>query len=854
MLEIPQNGQNDLIEMQSDLLVGKIRHYLITTMGRTSEDAALEEFYRAFCHALSEEMMVNWLSCHRTLEKTQCRVAYYLSLEYLPGRLLASSLVNLGSEALIKRVFYKMNRNFQEIASHEPDPALGNGGLGRLASCMLDSLASKQYPALGYGLRYQYGIFEQQLWDGEQIEKPELWLMDQNPWEARRDLKKTTVLYGGHLVGEELRNPEEVSATPYDLPIIGYPGKESFSVVTLRLWSTHDSPRNFQLQRYNAGRLDQAAENTTITDVLYPSDNNVTGRRIRLKQEFLLVSASTQDILRRFRLGNNDISRFPDKVAIQINDTHAALIVTELMDRLLKEYKLDWRTAWEITSQTVNYTNHTVLKEALEEWDEPLMRHLVPRHYQILEQINQQLCDTVRYYSPNNEARVQRMSILEGGIVRMAHLAVYGSKKVNGVAKIHSEILKKEIFKDFSEIWPNKFTNVTNGVTQRRWILEANPLLANWITERVGKGWITNFSEVSKLRDFASDLESQRSLLAIKQTNKENLADWISKHHRLRDEEGRKRVLPLLVDPYSLFDMQVKRIHEYKRQILNVLHLIMVYQEILANPKDHGRLPRTVIFAGKAAASYAMAKDIIHGIHCIARTIRSHPVANRFLNILFLENYNVSLAELIIPCADLSEQLSLAGQEASGTGNMKLSMNGALTIGTRDGANIEMEESVGGKWWPFVFGLSVTEVNELFRRGTYTPWELCSKDPAIEQAVEALRGKVFSMNQKEHELLCRLYDSLMVGHYDKPGDRYLVLKDLRSYWETQKKVEELYRNPSSWAEYAIHNIAGMGPFSSDNTVQNYAEKIWHISPCPPDPAILAEVHRQYSEHDRCRIL
>lgn len=848
------------IEFQVDNLVAKIKHYLITTMGKVSDEANDEEFYRAFSYALREEVMINWLATVQTNIEKDVRMLYYLSMEYLPGRVLSNNITNMGGLELVVRVMQKMNRKFFEILGHEFDPGLGNGGLGRLASCLLDSLATLHYPAQAYGLRYQYGIFEQQIWNGEQIEAPDCWLLSENPWEFRRDLRKVSVKFGGrsssskNIHGDEifyLSDFEEVYAVPYDIPIVGYDKSQNFSVISLRLWTTKESPRNFQLQKYNAGRLDQAAENTALTDVLYPSDYHETGKRTRLKQEYLLVSASLQDIIKYYLKNHDNFRSFADKVRIQINDTHPSLVIPELIHILTKRYDLPWKTAVNITQECTGYTNHTILAEALEHWDQGLMQYLLPRQYKIIERLNLDFCNTVRAHFPNDEDRIRRMSIIEGGQVRMANLAIVGSHKVNGVAALHSQILKTRVFKDFFELYSDRFVNVTNGVTQRRWLLHCNPELSSFITRRIGDGWITDFSQIRKIADFAEDGEAQYEFLDVKRRNKERLVEFLDLESKHRSHPADAICFSPLIETDSIFDMQIKRFHEYKRQLMNILHVIMVYNEIKENP-NHGRIKRTVFFAGKAAAGYEAAKNIIRLIYCVARRVNKDPAVGPLLKVSFIENYNVSKAGILIPAAELSEQISTAGMEASGTGNMKLSMNGALTIGTRDGANIEMNQDITDKWWPFSFGCSADEIAEMQRKHSYHSWEICSQHPAISKAVEMLRDRSFAQNDSEHQSFCYLYDRLLGGHGDAP-DRYFVLKDLESYYDAQKRVEVLYTDPKKWAEFAIHNIAGMGNFTTDRSIREYAEKIWGITPCPPDVEILERVRHEYSEHDKCRI-
>lgn len=846
---------------QAEMLIAKIKHYLITTMGRVSDEATTDEFYRALSYSLREEIMINWLATVRTRQQQDARMVYYLSMEYLPGRMLTNNIANLASNELVSLVLQKMNRSLHEMIMCEQDPGLGNGGLGRLASCMLDALATHDYPAQGYGLRYHYGTFEQQIWDGMQIEAPDRWLINENPWEFRRDTRKVVVKYCGtatpstNIHGDEiffLQNYEEVSALPYDFPIIGYANDRKFSVSTLRLWSTKESPRNFQLQRYNAGSLGQAAENVTLSDVLYPSDQHETGKRIRLKQEFLLVSASLQDIIRHYLFKHENLRAFSDKVRIQINDTHPAMAIPELIRILTQHYDIPWKMALEMTIACTGYTNHTVLREALEEWDQNLVYYLLPRQCQIIQRLNQEFCNAIRIKYPMDEGKVRRLSMIENGKIRMAHLAIAGSHRINGVAALHTEILKRDVFKDFYELYPERFVNVTNGVTQRRWLLLCNPDLARFITKRIGNKWIMDFSEIKKLAEFASDIESQEEIFAIKKKNKLRFIDFLAHESHLRTLDGLHYLPPPTIDANSIFDVQVKRIHEYKRQLLNVLHLIMLYQEILTNP-HHQRHRRTIIFAGKAAAGYETAKDIIKLIFCVGNKINRDPDIQGILKVVFVENYNVSRAEVIIPAADLSEQISTAGTEASGTGNMKLSMNGALTIGTEDGANIEMRESVTNKWWPFSFGCSSEEIAEMRRTNSYNSQEVCQSNPKIYRAVNALRDRTFARNEEEHMTFSNLFHQLMEVHYGGPADRYFVIRDLESYYETQRKVEEMYSNPSLWAEYVIHNIAGMGPFSIDRSIEDYNRLIWQTTPSPAESEILSRVRHEYELVDQCRI-
>ncbi len=852
----------DPADVQAEIVSQKIRHFLITMMGKTESEVNDEQFYRAFCTALREEIMINWTATTHSFRKKGVRKLYYLSLEYMPGRLCGNNITNISAVDFVKKILKIFNRNYETVLKMEPDIGIGNGGLGRLASCFLDSLATLQYPAMGYGMRYQYGIFEQELLCGVQVERPDCWLLTQNPWEFRQDALAVPVQFGGKPIartnshGDEVMDIldyDEVRALPYDIPIIGYSDNPNFSVLTLRLWSTKESPRNFQLQRYNAGEIGSASENTSLTDVLYPNDNNEAGKRIRLKQEFLLLSASLQDIINDYKSIYSNFDAFADTVRIQINDTHPALIVAELMHVLTKDCDMSWGKAWEVTRTCLSYTNHTVLREALEEWNEHRIQELLPRQYQIIQKLNAQFCREVRAQFPGDEERLRRMSIIEGGQVRMANLAIYGSHKVNGVANLHTEILKSTLFKDFHEMYPGKFINVTNGITQRRWLLSCNPGLVKFLEKRIGLGWITDFKQLKEIGKFASDPEAQREFLEIKKQNKERLLKMIQEDMETRHGVGEEYKKTHFLDTTALFDVQIKRIHEYKRQLMNALHLLMVYQEIKENPKSQ-RVKRFAIFGGKAAPGYQLAKNIIRFIYCLARKINNDPDLKDRLKVVYIENYNVSKAEVIIPATDLSEQISTAGMEASGTGNMKFSVNGALTICTDDGANVEMREEVTDQWWPFLFGASSAENLEMHQKHTYNPLDLYSKHTKIKIVVDALQDRSLVENDAEHEALISVYNSLLKGAPGIIADRFFVLNDLLSYHETQLKVEEMYTNPSKWAEYAIHNIAGMGTFSGDVSITNYATKIWGLEKCPPDSKELSRVRDEYSQHDRCRVI
>lgn len=833
------------------VLSRKAKHYLINQMGTTCEGATPHELYRAMSYALREEIMIDWLATWRTIERDRSRILYYLSMEFLPGRLGVNCAINLGERPLVNKILERLGRKERDLLHIEPDPALGNGGLGRLASCLLDSLATLRYPAMGYGLRYQYGLFEQELWRGKQIERPDCWLLQENPWEFRRDNRSQMVRFAGLLAQKsgstrdldfELTNCEEVRALAYDIPIVGFTDQEAFNVNTLRLWSTKESPRNFFLQKFNAGQLGSAAENTTLTDVLYPNDQHEMGQRIRLKQEFLLVSASLQDIMDRFgRTHGGKFDQFADKACIQINDTHPSLAIAELTCQLL-DRGLSWKQAVENTLHTVSYTNHTILREALEQWNQCRMAELLPRQYHVIEKLNLELCEQVRARYPGDEERVRRMSILEDSQVRMANLAIFGSHHINGVAALHTEILKTSVFNDFYQLFPDRFVNITNGVTHRRWILGCNPPLAELLDDTVGTEWHTDFAVIENLRQFADLPDVQRRFLEIKRAGKEQLIAKLPQIAATRDAMGHALPMGPLPTSAALFDVQIKRFHEYKRQLLNALHLIISFQRALA-----GQMPpieRVVIFSGKAAAGYEMAKNTISLICAIAAKVAATPGICEHLKIYFVENYNVSRADLLVPAADLSQQISTAGMEASGTGNMKLAMNGALTIGTEDGANIEMRERVGDVHWPFRFGATEDQLKQLRQEG-YSPGKVAANHPPIAAAIEALRDRTFARDEEEHRAFSAIYDALLSGQGGQPADRYFVVYDLPDYIRAQQSVEQQYLDSSRWARLALNNIAGMGYFTTDRSIKNYAEKIWKLAPIEVDATLWQQCRRDH---------
>lgn len=841
-------------------LIQKIKYFLITNFGKIASEASPEEFYYAFCLALREEIMIHWTASLKTFEKTKPRILYYLSMEYLPGKFLSNNITNIAATQLVEEVLKLTDIEVHELLATDRDPGLGNGGLGRLASCFLDSLATQHYPAFGYGLRYQYGIFDQEIWNGVQIERPDCWLLNENPWGMRKDIYAQSVHYSGMPIsavnshGDEvfqLEDPEEVRALPFDYPIVGYSRNLPFSVLTLRLWTTKESPHNFKLQRYNAGQLEQAAENTTLTDVLYPNDNNEVGKRIRLKQEFLLVSASLQDILKQHFHLHQDITTLPEKVQIQINDTHPALVFAELTRRLNKNYDISFDQAWDITKACCNYTNHTILKESLEEWNEHRVEQLLPRQYYIIQKLNERFCKEAGEHFGLHKEQIQKMSFIEDGQIKMAHLAIYGAKKVNGVAYLHTEILKHQLFKDFFALYPEKFVHITNGVTQRRFLLSCNPLLSSFITELIGDQWIEDFSHIEHLREFADKQEVQERFLDIKKNNKKNLIHYLSTQNPIRDPKGKIIRHSSVLDTDALFDAHIKRFHEYKRQLMLALHTLILFNELKENPSSR-KIKRMIIIGGKAAPGYEIAKKILRLLFCIGRTIENHPQVRSFLRLVIVENYNVSRAELIIPATDISEQISTAGMEASGTGNMKLSMNGALTVGTEDGANIEMRQAITDQWWPFSFGLRAEEIAQKKAEKSYHPSDIYSSHSQIQKALDMLQDGSLTTSDEEHSDFLALFEELLKRPSPEMADRYFVLEDLISYYEIQKKVEDLFAQPYKWAEYAIHNIAGMGRFSSDEVINNYSKSIWNLTRCPIDPEILTQVTQEYSEYNRFR--
>jgi len=823
--------------MDAETLKKEIVRHLALTLGELPEHVDSEwEPYVSLVLAVRDRLMERWINTHEAYYQADSKRVYYMSLEFLMGRTLGNSVVNLGllkeSEKAVSDLGYKL----EDMREAEWDAGLGNGGLGRLAACFLDSLATLQLPAYGYGIRYEYGIFHQRIVGGAQMETPDAWLRYGNPWEIPRPNDLFRVRFYGRVVefvnergrlSHEWVDTDDMLAMPYDTPVPGY---QNQTVNTLRLWSAKATDE-FDLEYFNRGDYEGAVEAKSLSEnisrVLYPNDNIFEGKELRLKQEYFFVSATLQDVIRRYKKryrmhdaakGLKTFDRFAEKTAIQLNDTHPALAISELMRILIDVEELGWEEAWDITVKTFGYTNHTVMPEALERWPVDLIGRVLPRHLQIIFEINHRFLEEVRRRFPGDDARCRRMSIIEeegGKRVRMANLAIVGSHAVNGVAALHSEILKRELFRDFYEMWPEKFSNKTNGITQRRWLKKSNPGLSDLITQSIGDKWITDLYAMRELRSLVDDACFRERWQAVKRANKERLA-------RIIAEQYQRRGIVLHVNPDSLFDVQVKRIHEYKRQLLNVLHCITLYYRIKDNPNGEFT-PRTVIFGGKAAPGYFMAKQIIRLINAVGQVVNNDPVVGDRLKIVFLADYRVSLAEKIFPAAELSEQISTAGTEASGTGNMKFALNGALTIGTMDGANIEIAEEVGSDNI-FIFGLLADQVSAL--RGNYNPWDYYYNNAELRRVLEMIDHGAFSPGQLD--LYRPIFNSLLYG-----GDQYMLLADYQSYIDCQERVSQTYRDRGAWTRKSIMNVANMGKFSTDRTIQQYADEIWDLKPVKP---------------------
>ncbi len=788
---------------------------------KTIDEATPAMVYQAVALTVKDMIIDRWIATHKEYDKDDVKVVYYMSMEFLTGRFLGNNIISLCEQKEIAEALDELGFDLNSIEDQERDPALGNGGLGRLAACFLDSLASLGYPAYGCGIRYRYGMFKQQILDGYQIEVPDEWLKDGYPLEIRRAEYATEVKFGGYVETEwdgkrnhfVQKGYQSVMAVPYDIPIVGYGNNV---VNSLRIWDAQ--PVNtFNLSEFDKGDYQKAVEQEnlakTIVEVLYPNDNHYSGKELRLKQQYFFISASVQRAVKKYKERHDDIHKFYEKAVFQLNDTHPTVAVAELMRILLDEESLEWDEAWEITTKTCAYTNHTIMAEALEKWPIELFSRLLPRIYQIVEEINRRFVAQIQQRYPGDNEKIRRMAIIYDGQVRMAYLAIVGSFSVNGVAKLHTEILEKQELRDFYEMMPEKFNNKTNGITQRRFLLHGNPLLADWVTDKIGSEWITDLSNVKKLSVFVDDEKCQQEFMNIKYQNKVRLAKYIKEHNGID------------VDPRSLFDVQVKRLHEYKRQLMNILHVMYLYNQLKDNP-NMDIIPRTFIFGAKAAAGYRRAKLTIKLINNVADVINNDKSIGGKLKVVFIEDYRVSNAELIFSAADVSEQISTASKEASGTGNMKFMLNGALTIGTMDGANVEMAEEVG-KENMFIFGASADEIINLENNGGYNPMDIFNNDQDIRRVLMQLINGYYS--PQDPELFRDIYNSLLNTQSSDRADTYFILKDFRSYAEAHRKIDQAYRDEKWWARTAMLNTASAGKFSSDRTIEEYVRDIWHLN-------------------------
>ena len=788
---------------------------------KTLEEASQQEIFQAVSYTVKDVIIDDWLATQKAFDKQDPKMVYYMSMEFLMGRALGNNMINLKMYKEVKEALGEIGLNLDEIEDQEPDPALGNGGLGRLAACFMESLATLGYAAYGCGIRYRYGMFKQKIKDGFQVEVPDNWLKNGYPFELRRPEYSYEVKFGGYVraeVTEEGKtrfiqeNYQSVLAVPYDMPIVGY---GNHVVDTLMIWDA-EPMECFELDSFDKGDYHKAVEQENLArnlvEVLYPNDNHIAGKELRLKQQYFFVSASVQRALARYKKHHDDIHKLPEKVTFQLNDTHPTVAVAELMRILLDEEGLSWDEAWEITTKTCAYTNHTIMAEALEKWPIEIFSRLLPRIYQIVEEINRRFILQIQAEFPGDNGKVARMAIVYDGQVKMAHLAIAAGYSVNGVAKLHTEILKNEQLHDFYELFPQKFNNKTNGITQRRFLMHGDPLLADWVSEHIGDDWITNLSHIEKMAIYATDKKAQQEFMNIKYQNKLRLAKYIKEHNGIE------------VDPRSIFDVQVKRLHEYKRQLLNILHVMYLYNELKEHP-DMDFYPRTFIFGAKAAAGYKNAKLTIKLINNVADVINNDRSINGKIKVVFIEDYRVSIAEWIFAAADVSEQISTASKEASGTGNMKFMLNGALTLGTMDGANVEIVEEVG-KENAFIFGMSSDEVIAHERNRDYDPMQIFNSDQDIRKVLMQLINGFYSPN--DPELFRDLYNSLLNTQCTQFADTYFILKDFRSYADAQKRVMEAYKDEEGWAKSAILNIAHAGKFSSDRTIQEYVDDIWHL--------------------------
>jgi len=809
------------MKFDKELFKGTVLNNIKTLYRRTLEEATEQQIFQAVSYAIKDVVVDNWMATQKEYEKKDPKIVYYMSMEFLMGRALGNNLINLRAYKEVAEALDELGVDLNLVEDQEPDPALGNGGLGRLAACFLDSLATLNYAAYGCGIRYRYGMFRQEIRDGYQVEVPDNWLADGYPFELRRPEYAKEVKFGGWVssyVDENGRTIfkqegyQSVQAVPYDMPIVGY---GNGIVNTLRIWDAQPV-ECFSLDSFDKGDYQKAVEQENlarnIVEVLYPNDNHYAGKELRLKQQYFFISASVQEAVDKYMRTHTDLHKFHEKVAFQLNDTHPTVAVAELMRVLMDDYDLSWDEAWEITCKTCAYTNHTIMSEALEKWPIELFSRLLPRIYQIVEEINRRFVLRIQQMYPGNQEKIRKMAIIYDGQVKMAHLAIVGGHSVNGVARLHTEILEKQELRDFYEMMPEKFNNKTNGITQRRFLLHANPLLADWVTDHVGDEWITDLPALSKLRIYADDEKAQQEFMNIKYQNKVRLAKYIREHNGIE------------VDPRSIFDVQVKRLHEYKRQLMNILHIMYLYNELKDHP-DMDFYPRTFIFGAKAAAGYKNAKLTIKLINNVADVINNDRSINGKIKVVFIEDYRVSIAEWIFAAADVSEQISTASKEASGTGNMKFMLNGALTLGTMDGANVEIVEEVG-KENAFIFGMSSDEVIAHERNRDYDPMQIFNSDQDIRKVLMQLINGFYSPN--DPELFRDLYNSLLNTQCTQFADTYFILKDFRSYADAQKRVMEAYKDEEGWAKSAILNIAHAGKFSSDRTIQEYVDDIWHL--------------------------
>ena len=788
---------------------------------KTLEEASQQEVYQAVSQAVKEVIIDQWLATQKTFEKKDPKIVYYMSMEFLVGRALGNNLINLTAYQQVKEALEEIGFDLNVIEDQEPDPALGNGGLGRLAACFLESLSTLGYAAYGCGIRYHYGLFRQQIKNGFQTEEPDNWLKDGYPFELRRPEHTFPVKFGGYVRSEvdssgKVRFIQEgyqtIRAVPYDMPVVGY---NNNMVNVLIAWDA-EPEKYFELDAFDKGDYNKAVEQgnlaRNLVNVLYPNDNQIQGKELRLKQQYFFVSASVQRAVARYKKYHQDLHKLPDKVAIQLNDTHPTVAVAELMRILLDEEGMNWDEAWEITTHTCAYTNHTIMSEALEKWPIEIFSRLLPRIYQIVEEINRRFIQDIERKFPGDFNKVKKMAIIYDGQVKMAHLAIAAGCSVNGVARLHTEILKNQELHDFYLMFPEKFNNKTNGITQRRFLYHGNPLLSEWINKYIGDDWVTNLPHLEKLAVYAQDEKAQQEFMNIKYQNKLRLAEYIRKHNGIE------------VDPRSIFDVQVKRLHEYKRQLLNILHVMYLYNKLKAHP-DMEFYPRTFIFGAKAAAGYKIAKLTIKLINSVADVVNNDPSIDGKIKVVFIEDYKVSIAEHIFAASDVSEQISTASKEASGTGNMKFMLNGAVTLGTLDGANVEIVEEVGEEN-AFIFGMSSEEVIEHEKKRDYDPMQIFNQDQEIRQVLMQLINGMYSRH--DSELFRPLYNSLLNKKETQYADTYFILKDFRSYAEAQEKVEKAYRDEKGWAKMAILNVAHAGKFTSDRTIQEYVDDIWHL--------------------------